>query len=252
MSITNFPDFDVAGKNSNFFLEAGKGNIPGYAPIFFTGENEDLADTPETLMARGGRYQALTAATTLDVVSDDAADAAAGTGAQALIIFGLDANYDEISEFIVPNGTTPVTTTLQFLRVNAFIVGAFGSNNTNVGTVDLVDGANILAQILPDEGASRQAFQTVPAGHTWFPQGNHFSVGKADEVTIDSVGFSPDFGKRTFSKVYMFENQFPFRNENMVPFPEKFDVEVIGTRFSGTDSKAAVFTQFFEVDNNEF
>ena len=55
-----------------------------------------------------------------------------------------------------------------------------------------------------------------------------------------------------FSKVYLYESDFPFRNEHDVPFPEGSDVEVTAKRFSGTQTKAAAFTQFLEVKNDKF
>ena len=242
----------IAGKNSNFFLEAGKGNITGYGPIFFTGENENLDETEQTLMARGGLYEFPSSAATVDVVSSDANDTAAGTGAQSIALFGLDSDYNEISEVVSTNGTSISTSTSLFLRVNGMSVASKGSGDSNIGTIDAKHGSNILSQILPDEGQARQAVQTVPAGHTWFPQGNHFSCGRADEVVMLSSGFAPSGLKLLFSKVYLYQNQFPFRNENIVPFPEKFDISLNAIRFNGTQSKAASFLQFFEVDNNEF
>jgi hypothetical protein len=241
-----------AGPNSNFFLEAGKGNLTGYAPIFFVGESESITATESTLMARGGVYVFPSVAAVIDIVSSSANDTAAGTGAQSVVVFGLDANYDEIAEVIPTNGTTISTGTLLFLRVNGFTVATHGTDNINVGDINASHGANIISQIEASAGTSRQAVQTVPAGHTWFPQGNHFSCGKSDEIVAISGGRTPTGLKVIFSKVYLYQDQFPFRNENMVPFPEKFDIAVSATRFSGTSAKIAVFTQFFEVKNTEY
>ena len=243
---------DIAGPRSNFFLEAGKGNLTGYAPIFFVGESEAITATESTLMSRGGAYVFPTVAAVIDVVSSNANDTAAGTGAQSVVVFGLDANYNEIAEVIPTNGTTISTGTLLFFRVNGFSVATHGTDNINVGDINASHGANILSQISASSGISRQAVQTVPAGHTWFPQGNHFSCGKGDEIVAISGGRTPTGLKVIFSKVYLYQDQFPFRNENMVPFTEKFDIAVSAIRFSGTTAKVAVFTQFFEVKNSEF
>ena len=242
----------VAGPNSNFFLEVGKGNIDGYAPIFFVGENENIGSTKETLMDRGGLYIFPTVAAVVDVVSTDANDTAADTGAQSVAITGLDANYEEIVEVVTMNGTTISTSTLLFLRINGLSVATHGTGNANAGIINASHGANILSQITAGDGLARQSVRTVPAGKTWFPQGNHFSVGKADEVVVFSDGRTSTGLSLTFSKVYLYEDQFPFRNENMVVFPEKFDVVVNALKFSGTAAKASAFTQFFEVNNTNF
>ena len=49
----------------------------------------------------------------IDVVSADAADAAAGTGAQTVKVTYLDASFNQASETISMNGTTPVELTEQ-------------------------------------------------------------------------------------------------------------------------------------------
>jgi len=73
------------------------------------------------------------AAYTLAISSSSAADAAAGTGARTIEIYGLDAAFNPLQETIALNGQTFVTTTNSFRRVFCAIVQTFGSGGVNAG-----------------------------------------------------------------------------------------------------------------------
>ena len=79
----------------------------------------------------------LTTASTLDVVSDSSNDdgSPAGTGAQTILITGLDANRKTQTEILTMDGTTTVTTTKTYLGVNRIVVLSSGSTNSNVGNI---------------------------------------------------------------------------------------------------------------------
>jgi hypothetical protein len=85
---------------SHDFLQAvGLGQVPGYRRVTAIGNNPDLdtATLPEDIWSGGGQYPWMTGATALEVVSDSANDAAAGTGARTVTINGLDINYAEVA-----------------------------------------------------------------------------------------------------------------------------------------------------------
>lgn len=71
--LEQFPDTLTLG------MAVAKGSVPGVSGACKFGYNPDVATSFETVWDVGGTYPYLSAATTLDVVSDDAADAAAGT-----------------------------------------------------------------------------------------------------------------------------------------------------------------------------
>ena len=74
----------------------------------------------------------------MEVVSTDAADAAAGTGVQSVNVDYLDADGNPGSEVIALNGTTAVALTLATVRhVQKLHATAVGSNGVAVGSVTI-------------------------------------------------------------------------------------------------------------------
>jgi len=98
-------------------------------------------------------------ALTMSVVSSDAGDTAV-----LLLLVGLDADYAEISETLTVNGTTPVTTTKQFFRINDAVVLAGNA----VGNITISNTGVTYAKILAGNGRDQKAVYTVPAGHCFY------------------------------------------------------------------------------------
>jgi len=69
----------------------------------------------------------MTFAQKLEIVSTSVNDTFGGTGAQNFIVQGLDLNFMEIEEIVPMNGTTPIQTTLEYIRVNQLAVLKPGS-----------------------------------------------------------------------------------------------------------------------------
>lgn len=113
--------------------------------LFLLGFNGDVdtASVPEDCWPQGGLIPFPDVAAVVSTVSDSALDTAAGTGAQTLTIFGVDTNFDEISETITLNGLTPVLTTQLFLYVNLAIVITAGSLNANQGLITFTIDGNL-------------------------------------------------------------------------------------------------------------
>lgn len=151
----------------DFFLDVGYSLVPGYRRVTALGRNTS-ANAGEDIWLGSAPYTFLAAASILEVLSDNAADAAAGTGARTVLVSGLDASYVEISETVTLNGVTPVATINSYLRVNSAIVTTAGSSETNTGTITVrvTGGGTTQAVIGADDGITAQGVFSVPAGHT--------------------------------------------------------------------------------------
>jgi|TARA_B100000315_G_scaffold222279_1_gene226229 hypothetical protein len=110
----------------------------------------DLADATPTQQI----WTAPTSAQTHWIVSSSASDSSAGVGARKIRVYGLiDWDTPEITEDIVTNGTTSVTTTQSYVIINRLEVLTKGATNVNVGaisafaTTDRTTTARILAGI---------------------------------------------------------------------------------------------------------
>lgn len=110
----------------------------------------------------------------VDVVSADAADASAGTGARTVKIWYLDASFNEGSETVTLNGTTPVEMTEQnityILRSEIQTTGS-GLASAGAITIAAVTGGEVFGVI--DAGARDMGncSYMVPAGHTGYVHG---------------------------------------------------------------------------------
>ena len=123
------------GTTEPFYLQVARNQISFHKSNFKFGFNPDVDDSLETVWAQGGLYSYLASASVLKVSSSSTSDTSAGTGARTVELFGLDANYDEISETITLNGQTAVNTTNEFLRINRMVVKSAGTGGQNAGVI---------------------------------------------------------------------------------------------------------------------
>ena len=88
------------------------GEDPSILAVNKFGRNTDVdSAAAEDVWDGGGIWVAPTAARVHNLVSADAADDAAGTGAQTVLVTGLDGTWTETSETVTMDGITPVATT---------------------------------------------------------------------------------------------------------------------------------------------
>lgn len=240
------PNTPIAGPNSDFNLEIGKGNIAGYGFVFLTGENANVG-TEETLIrdigGTGDYPWPLTAAQWfLKSTSDDDTDG--GSGARSVFATFLEADFTEVFEIKILSGQTSVQFVTEAFRINGISVFTAGADFKNDGRIDvttLTAGAgDILGSITIGEGQMRQAIVTIPAGETWFPLNFYISSGKSDDVDLKAVAYSPgtvpDRIRSAFSKSFVFESAFPLINVVRVPFTSGNDLQVVGTKSEGSSS----------------
>lgn len=129
----------------------------------------DTSTVPEDIWSTGGAYPFATfdSAQSLEIVSADANDAAAGTGARTVVVQGLDANGDPKEETVILNGTTAVDLTGQWTAVNRMYALTAGSGTTNAGviTVQVKGAGQVVSTIAAGAGQTEQCVFRVAAGH---------------------------------------------------------------------------------------
>ena len=163
------------GTSEPFELQVSRGHVAYHKPLVKFGNNTTVGNSLETIWAEGGLYVYPPSASVMTVSSSSTADTSAGTGARTVTVFGLDADYNEISETVTLNGQTAVNTTKSYLRVNRMIVRSAGSGGANAGVIYTGTGtitsgvpANVYASINGVTGSNQSlmALWTVPAGYT--------------------------------------------------------------------------------------
>lgn len=110
-------------------------------------------------------YLFLDAAIQLYIESNDAADNPSGIGAKSVTLKNWQGADGTIRESVTLDTAGLGQTALPELSfgVFSFEVEESGSNNSNVGTIDIVDGSgNVYATIRPGEGRTQIAVQRIP------------------------------------------------------------------------------------------
>lgn len=152
------------GLDEPFHTQVGRGQITGHTVVNINGFQAAVPDDGNfyPLWENATIYKFLNVAQTLTMVSTDPAD----VGIKVLIN-GLDASYNPLSETITLNGTTGVATVNSYFRVNSLVT--VSGNAT--GTVTLATGVGgIIAQINAGLGRSQMSIYTVPANRTFYLQ----------------------------------------------------------------------------------
>lgn len=189
--------------------QVGLGDIDGWSNVFKFGRNPDIdiATAPQDVWEGGGLYtgQPDSAPETVEVFSDSAADAAAGTGARTIRIFGLktsDSTSYESEDFTL-DGTTPVVSTESWWRVNRAYVLTSGSGQTNAGLITVrhsTTTANVFVQMAAGTAQTQIAAWTVPAGHQFAIVDAEVSLVRANGANGSGLVelATKDFGTNTW------------------------------------------------------
>jgi hypothetical protein len=204
-----------------FYAAAGIGIVPGATRVTALGHNPNIATIGLTAEVWEGTtaFTFLAAASTLEVLSSSASDTAAGTGARTVLISGLNASYATITETVTLNGTTPVSTVNQYLRVNVFTTTTSGSGETNAGDITLrvVSGGAVQSIARAGYGFGRSCIYTVPAGFTLFIKSLVFTVLAADPKTNAGATFGvfqrSNVGNRRTPLEFQVLSTSPYRHE---------------------------------------
>lgn len=164
------------GKYEPFELQISRGQVYGHTPYFRFGFANSIGTTQQTIassVAAGAAYVYPTTATVMKVSSASANDTAAGTGAQKILVVGLDANYNPISEVVILNGQTAVNTVNSYLRITYTEILAVGSGAAQAGIIYIGTGTVTLGVPATIYWQSEVSYNnwafagfTVPAGYT--------------------------------------------------------------------------------------
>jgi len=162
-------DYDsVSVRPSDFHYEVALGRRQGATTWNKFGYNSDVDIGTETIWSPGGTFSKMTAAATLSVVSTSANDDSGGTGANSVIIYGVDANWDTQTEVVTLDGTTPVITSGTWFGVNRMAIYLAGTGEVNAGVISATatgGGSTLQAQIPTGEGSTQQSFFFVANNH---------------------------------------------------------------------------------------
>ena len=235
-----------------FELQVARGQIDAHKALFKFGINGDVGTSVETVWAQGGTYAYPAAATVMKISSSSADDTSAGTGARSIAIFGLDANYNEISESVLLDGQTAVNTGNSYLRISRMYVTTAGSGATAAGTIYAGTGsvtsgvpATVYGMITLTANQTQMAFWTVPAGYTLYLMGTFFT--SANSTANASTNFQ--LIQRPLGGVFRIQSSartagngdFVIDLHTPLAFTEKTDIEIRAIASAGASNVSAEF-----------
>lgn len=160
-------DFDaLAVRPSDYHTEVALSRRQGMSLWNKFGYNQDVDIGTEVIASWGGTFAPLTTATTLTIVSTSLNDiVTTGSGVQSIVVYGLNANREEVIEVVNMNGTTNVVTGSTWLGINRVAMFLCGSGQVNEGTINITatTGGSQMAQMPAGEGVSQQCIFHIPA-----------------------------------------------------------------------------------------
>lgn len=178
------------GSYEPFGFQVARGQISFHQAIQVFGYNPDVDTSEESVWPDGGTVPHPTSASVLKISSSSTDDTSAGTGARTVVIGGLDADYNVISETVTLNGQTEVNTTNSYLYVNSFYVATAGSGGANAGNINAGTGVvtsgvpAVLYDIIATGYNNRTtAHYCVPAGYTGYMVEGILTTGQASGST---------------------------------------------------------------------
>lgn len=235
-------------------LEIGRGRFSGISKSNKSGRNGDIDTTtlPEWIWENGGVYTGFPRgnAETVQLVSTDANDTAAGTGARTVTVIGLDENWLIQSETITLNGTTPATGVLLFRRVHTMSVQTSGNDNEsfNAGIITCrhsTTTANVFCTIQTGRNQSYAAVYTIPDGKIGIKLNLKIEVDRSNASSVAGFVWVQEFGKSPrYRRPFTASNNSVFAEEPYggLTYPAKTDIGVVVT--SCTANNTAVQASF--------
>lgn len=211
------------GTSEPFELQVARGQIPGHSfkhkigevPAMSQNQTGTVWDVNDTVYP----WSTFDTAGTLTVDRADAADAD-----KNVLIEGLDADYNPLTETVTLTNATGNATTNAFKRV--FEVSMNGAS-VNVDAITVKKGATTVASIVATIGQSLMGIYTIPAGFTGYLTQGVMTIQSGADAT--GTFFVRAFGDR-FRIGHRFEvsGGGEYRYEFTIPFqaPEKTDIDV--------------------------
>lgn len=236
MSVTSLPAFAAtpALVSAPWGMQVSRGQVANATPINIFAYNPAVTTSFIPLWENTATYAFPASASVLTLVSTSASDNTSCT----VLISGLDASWNLITESKTLNGLTNVTTTNAFLRINSMVLTSPGtSQTTNVGIITAKIGATTYGQINAGIGKSQNGWYSVPNGYTLYIQSINAFSGDANGTGFVNykVTTTNNVNNVTLNVLQTtFQLQYQILRSNPLPYTQKTDVLWLFSVNSGT------------------
>ena len=242
---SNTNPFPVVTNNESIYaapwdMQVARGKVPGVTQVNVFGYGTAIDGSFIPAWENATSYTFPAAAVNMQVVSSSTSD---NTDA-SINISGLDANWNLLTEHIHLNGTTTVTTTNQFLRINSVQMVSAGTGQvSNVGTITVTNGSGTIhAQINPGISRMQNSWYSVPAGYGLYIQNINAFTGETKQGNTPTWMYYRVIVKDNIMGVQRqilqtsFQNEYKVQRFNPVKYSEKSDVQWQFSSSSGSVS----------------
>lgn len=234
-------------KSDELDIALGKDN---YRVINVIGKNNNLSILNSDVWDGGVLKKVwLTIPTIHNLVSTSVNDSFTGTHAKIIKLFGLNENFEEIDEIIFLNGTTPVNTVKQYLRINMCNVIDVGvSGNSNDGVITISDGTNVQGKILQGNSFLQNSHYSIPKGWNAYVKILNISTDRNGIAVLDTIAnFKFNNNPNFIQPINRFSlggtNELVSLNlDYFYSFPEKSDLWVSSSSVSGVSEIVVYYT----------
>jgi hypothetical protein len=236
------------------------GLVAGTKSIYKFGFNSDINGAEETVWSNGGIYVYPTTAARMYVNSTSANDTAGGTGVRSIRVFGLDANYNEVSEDLAMTGQSQTLTANTYIRIYRAYALTAGSLGTAAGTIYIANGAGLNGSFIPTgsilanlgtDNQTQLALWTVPAGYTFHLSQVDFTAA----VSLANTYMTTKLRVREFGGVFrtLFVNVLQSGTyvtdiKIPLPLPEKTDIECRASSSGNNNPVSASFAGIYTLN----
>lgn len=222
-------------------LDVAKGRVPGHSIVNIFGYNTSVGTSFIPVWENNTSYTYPTSAVQMSVVSSSSSDTSV-----TVLIQGLDASHNILNESVNLNGTTSVTTTGSFLRINAVIT----TSGNAVGNVTVSNGGTTYAKMMAGTGRNQAALYTVPNGYSFYLY--RLEAHSATATGINYLSFrnyvngqtntSFRVGQTTFNNALQIYRTAPFKYDQMS------DIQLQG-KSSAISNEMGVFAEGVLIQN---
>ena len=245
MCADKYGNIGACGGDTQFDLNISAGIVTTIANVHKFGAVLTTGNGYDTIWTEQGEYAFPTSASVVNIISSSSTDDdSANTGAETVVIQGLDGDYNEVEETLSTDGTNSVTGSQLFLRVHRAFVA---SGVTNVGDINIRHGTTVVCQIAADMGQSQVAYYTIPAGKSGYLKSFAATMNKNQENSVRLF-------QRPFDGVFRVASELNLYNSNMhttysipIYFTEKTDLEV--RTYNGSNCTVSTMFDLLIVDN---
>lgn len=196
----------------DYGIEIIKGRIPDTTYINKFGRNSTTV-TNDAIWSASTPYLEPVTAAICNVVSTHADDSPTGTGASAILITGIDGNWDIVSETVTLSGLVTVPTVNKFFSIHRSYVTAAQSIYGLSGDVTITSqasGTPGMGKLLAGYNQTQSTIYVVPRNYTAYIQ--------YVQMTVQSIAVNKqlDIGqfKKDFNGIWRIQNDYLFLSDS--------------------------------------